>query len=246
MRKPSASTQVHVPRVVSFLMAMVLASCGGGGGGAGDEVASSSPAPAPSGQAPAPAPSGQAPSPAPAPAPGVGSSSTPAPAPVIYALQAPTRVNDVTGQFPNLYRIELLAGGGYAIVWNIPVGQPGSVTFAFFQQRYDASGAKVGGNEPWTGDTSAPQLNSRVDVAGGGYLQFQISNTFPSALTLQQFDAQGAAVAAAMEPLAGARVPGWVKTGVLLPNGTVVIATQPVNQTGPGEIFTNLLVPTTH
>jgi hypothetical protein len=165
---------------------------------------------------------------------------------VIYALQAPTRVNDVTGQFPNLYRIELVAGGGYAIVWNIPVGQPGSVTFAFFQQRYDASGAKVGGNEPWTGDTSAPQLNSRVDVAGGGYLQFQISNTFPSALTLQQFDAQGAAVAAAMEPLAGARVPGWVKTGVLLPNGTVVIATQPVNQTGPGEIFTNLLVPTTH
>jgi hypothetical protein len=210
-------------QAISVLMAMVLAACGGGGGD--DPMASNSPAPAP-------APSGQAPAPA------------PAPAPVIYALQPATRVNETSGQFPNVYKIALLAGGGYAIVWNIPVGQPGNVTFAYFQQRYDAAGAKVGGNEPWTGDTGTPQLASRIDLPNGGFLQFQVSATFPSALTLQQFDAQGAAVATVMEPLAGARVPGWSKSGVLLPNGNVVIAVQPVNQTGPGEIFTSLLVPT--
>jgi hypothetical protein len=223
---------------LSALMSMVLAACGGGGGD--DTMASNSPASAP-------APSGQSPAPAPAPAPGTGTGSSPAPAPApgpaIYALQPATRVNDITGQFPNLYKIALLAGGGYAIVWNIPVGQPGNLTFAYFQQRYDASGAKVGANEPWTGDTGAPQLVSRIDLPSGGFLQFQTSATFPSALTVQQFDAQGVAVAAAMEPLAGARVPGWGKTGVLLPNGDVVIAVQPVNQTGPGDIFTSLLVP---
>jgi hypothetical protein len=210
-------------QAISVLMAMVLAACGGGGGD--DPMASNSPAPAP-------APSGQAPAPA------------PAPAPVIYALQPATRVNETSGQFPNVYKIALLAGGGHAIVWNIPVGQPGNVTFAYFQQRYDAAGAKVGGNEPWSGDTGTPQLASRIDLPNGGFLQFLVSATFPSALTLQQFDAQGAAVATALEPLAGARAPGWSKTGVLLPNGNVVIAVQPVNQTGPGEIFTSLLVPT--
>jgi hypothetical protein len=220
---------------LSVLMSMVLASCGGGGD---DTMASNSPAPAP-------APSGQAPAPAPGTGTGtgVGSSSAPAPAPVIYALQPASRVNETSGQFPNLYKIALLAGGGYAIVWNIPVGQPGNVTFSYFQQRYDAAGAKVGANEPWTGDTGTPQLVSRVDLPNGGFLQFQVSATFPSALTVQQFDAQGAALAPAMEPLAGARAPGWVRSGVLLPNGDVVIAMQPVNQTGPGEISTSLLVP---
>jgi hypothetical protein len=160
-------------------------------------------------------------------------------------MQPAAQVNETAGQFPNLFAIQLLDGGGYAIVWNIPVGQPGNVTYAYFQQRYSAAGVKVGGQEAVQVPAGTqPQLTSRVDLPSGGFLQFQTSATFPSALTIQQFNAQGAAVAPAMEPRPGAVAPGWVRTVVVLPSGAVVIASQQVNQTGPSEIFANLLLPT--
>jgi hypothetical protein len=47
-----------------------------------------------------------------------------------------------------------------------------------------------------------------------------------------------------MKKLSGrARAPGWGRTGAVLPSGAVVIASQQVNQTGPSEIFANLLLP---
>ena len=240
---------------------LTLAGCGGGGGGSA--VADGAPAPNPtvasaasgtpglaSGLGPGGVSSGvttTTPSTtSPEPASGSSSSqpqSTPA-AEVRYALGPSSIANDTTADYQNLVGMSATADGGYRIVWmTATFDAEGVLQRAWFEQRFDAAGQRVGGEtsiaEP-TEDLSGSRAG-RMEALGGGYLQFAFTDALRPGLLIQHFAPDGAALDAPIQ-LGGASH-SWSAAGLALPNGAVAITWQYLSSVGPGELQTALMTP---
>lgn len=242
------------PLVLGLLLA--LAGCGGGGGGSavsdGGSAGSTTTAGAASGSA------------GPASGSGAGaassggttttgsastssdSASTPSTpvAEVRYTLGPVTIANDTTVDFQNLEGMAATGDGGYRIVWSTATfDSAGAVQRAWFEQRFDAAGQRVGGETPIAApaeDFSTSRAAS-VDALGGGSLQFGFTDALRPGLSIQQFAADGTPLDAPIE-LGGASH-GWSFARLALPDGAVAICWQPVSSVGPGELQTALMVP---
>ena len=233
--------------VAPFLvgLALALAGCGGGGGGDSTSLASASagnPTPASaasgSGAVATGLGSGTAPPDSASPAP-----STPA-AEVRYSLGTLSTANATTADFQTLVGMSPADDGGYRIVWfTATFDAAGAVQRDYFEQRYDASGQRVGGEtgiaEP-TEDLSASR-DARVEALGGGYLQFGLTDALRAGLRIQHFAADGTALDGPIE--LGGAAHGWSAARLALPNGAVAITWQPLSSVGPGEMQTALLTP---
>ena len=254
-----ARHRAAAPLLLGLLLA--LAGCGGGGGGdptaaggasgAGPTLASASsetPGLA-SGSGVGGTPSGGATPPASTPTTPSGStdSSTPPPGPaaeVRYTLGPVTVANTTTLDYQTLEGMSATEDGGYRVVWYTGSFDADMVLhLAYFEQRYDAAGQRVGGETPIdkpTEDLSGSR-DARVEALGGGYLQFGLTDALRPGLLIQHFAADGTAVDAPVQ--LGGAAHGWSAARVALPNGAVAITWQPFSSVGPGELQTALMLP---
>ncbi|MBB4042129.1 hypothetical protein GGR34_003814 [Microvirga flocculans] len=97
----------------------------------------------------------------------------------------------------NLPAITALADGGYVVTWQSILGSDGS-NWGIYSQRFDAAGAKVGGetlvNTTTAGDQTLPHVAALPD---GGYLvtwESRDQDESGSSVYLQRYDDSGAAI----------------------------------------------------
>ena len=249
-----ARHRAAAPLLLGLLL--TLAGCGGGGGGdppaaAGASggsptlasAASDSPGLA-SGLGVGGTPSGGAAPTAPSDS---TDSSTPQPAPaaeVRYTLGPVTTANTTTLNYQTLEGMAATGDGGYRIIWfTATFDDQMVVQRAYFEQRYDAAGQRVGGETPIpkpTEDLSGSR-DARVEALGGGYLQLGLTDALRPGLLIQHFAADGTALDAPIQ--LGGPAHGWGAARLALPNGAVALTWQPFSSVGPGELQTALMVP---
>lgn len=205
-------------------VALVLAACGGGGGGA---------------QAPAALqPSGNAqPS---------SSAATPAPAATGLLAHPADVANTTLAGLQAIRSVGALASGGHAVAWR---SQDAAGNAGLFVQRYDANGAKSGG-EIRVDYTLATSENPAIAVLrDGSIVVASVGSTASAAATTwslyaRHFDANGAAtgndviVATLTENTAGASVHQFLAQPVLqaLADGGVAIGWASVTQDAQGSV----------
>ncbi|MBG9390534.1 hypothetical protein [Caenimonas aquaedulcis] len=159
--------------------------------------------------------------------------------PTFFAGEA-TLVNSTTEGFQELHHLFATPDGGYEVAWSTTSGTPGNLSTQWFAQRYDGAGVKVGGESAIAGPPDAPALSAGQDevfLSDGSSVRLN-GESF-GAFTAQLYDSSGQPVGEPLLMKGAAR--GWTYAGTLLPDGNVALVFQPVNGTGPGEIFTALL-----
>jgi hypothetical protein len=154
-----------------------------------------------------------------------------------FSVGTPALVNATTDGFQTLSSIFVTPDGGYEIVWNTAVATPTAVSTDWFEQRYDGAGQKVGGETAIANPPDVPPTGSQITLPDGSSIRLTGQGFGP--FSAQLFDASGAAVGDPLLVQGAAR--GWSYGGTLLPDGNVAIVFQPVNGTGPGEMFAALL-----
>jgi hypothetical protein len=155
-----------------------------------------------------------------------------------FSVGTPALVNETTDGFQTLSSIVVTLDGGYEIVWSTTVAAPGGgLSTQWFEQRYDGAGQKVGGETAIANPPDVPPGSGPITLADGSTIRLTGQGFGP--FSAQLFDSSGAAVGDPLLVDGAAR--GWSYAGTLLPDGNVAIVFQPVNGTGPGEIFTALL-----
>lgn len=170
-------------------LALVLSACGGGGSGGIEAPAAAQPAPGTTPDS-APAPSSTAPAPGPAPS----SPSVPASATGLVAHAADVANTALAGN-QVIRSVGALGSGGHAVAW---LSNDASGNAALFVQRYDASGAKSGG-ETRVDCTIAAQENPAIAVLRDGSIVVASVGSTASASGIdwavfaRRFDANGGA-----------------------------------------------------
>jgi hypothetical protein len=156
-----------------------------------------------------------------------------------FSVDTPTLVNETTDGFQTLSSISVTPDGGYEVVWSTTVSTPGGLSTQWFEQRYDGAGQKVGGETAIASPPDVPPVSGSSQVALADGSSIHLTGQGFGAFSAQLFDAGGSAVGDPLLVEGAAR--GWSYGGALLPDGNVALVFQPVNGTGPGEIFTALL-----
>jgi len=154
-----------------------------------------------------------------------------------FSVGTPALVNQTTDGFQTLSSIVLTPDGGYEVVWSTAVSTSGGLSTEWFEQRYDGAGQKVGGETAIANAPDVPPVSSQIVLPDGSSIRLTGQGFGP--FSAQLYDAGGTAVGDPLLVEGAAR--GWSYGGTLLPDGNVAIVFQPVNGTGPGEIFTALL-----
>ena len=107
------------------------------------------------------------------------------------------RVNTHVAGTQHLASVSALVGGGFVVTWTDESGHDGSGS-GVFAQRFDADGAKVGGEIQVNTEVDSSQLNSKVEQLGdGGFVVvWQGHSAGEYDIHGQRFDAAGAKVGA--------------------------------------------------
>jgi hypothetical protein len=172
-----------------------------------------------------------------------GQPSTPA-AEVRYTMGPVTVANTTTENYQTIEGIAATPDGGYRIIWmTATFDANNNLQRTYFEQRYDASGQRFGGETtiPAPTEDLSPSRASQFATLGGGALRFEFTNQLRPGLNVQHVSAAG-------DPLdppivLGAASHGWSHAGLPLADGSLAIAWQAVSSVGPGEIQTALLTP---
>jgi hypothetical protein len=156
-----------------------------------------------------------------------------------FSVDGPALVNQTTDDFQTLSSMFVTPDGGYEVVWSTTVAAPGGgLSTQWFEQRYDGAGQKVGGETALANAPDVPPLSgSQIALPDGSSVR--MTGQGFGAFSAQLYDSSGTAVGDPLVVYGAAR--GWSYGGTLLPDGNVAIVFQPVNGTGPGEIFSVLL-----
>jgi hypothetical protein len=148
----------------------------------------------------------------------------------------------VTAGHQTLRSVDALGGGGYAITW---LSEDPAGGAALFAQRYDAQGAKAGG-ETRVAYTPAPQENPAIAVLRDGSVLVAAVQARPDwTVFAQRFDASGAAVgsetivATQAPDAAGAAVKHSLAQPVLtaLDDGGFVVGWASIADDGRTQVF---------
>jgi hypothetical protein len=163
---------------------------------------------------------------------------------VRYTMGPVTVANDTTVGYQSLRGMDVTADGGYRIVWDMAeFDSSGTLQRTYFEQRYDATGQRVG-SETVLPSLPAGLIGDRVDqvpALGGGFLRFVFSNEMRASLSLQHVSDTGEPLDPAIELQAASH--SHEHAGLRLPNDAIAIAWQPVSSVGPGELRTAVLTP---
>jgi len=156
-----------------------------------------------------------------------------------FSVGTPALVNQTTDNFQTLDTMFVTPDGGYEVVWSTTVAASGGgLSTQWFEQRYDGAGQKVGGETALASAPDLPPLSgSQINLPDGSSVR--MTGQGFGAFSAQLYDSSGTAVGDPLVVYGAAR--GWSYGGTLLPDGNVALVFQPVNGTGPGEIFSVLL-----
>lgn len=138
-----------------------------------------------------------------------------------YALSPEVRVNTYIDSRQSAAQTIALTDGGYVTVWSgAGVDDYG---YGVFLQRFDASGARVGGELLVNATTSGTQRNPQISLlASGGYAVIWESNMLdrPPGIFSQLFDASGARVGGEVQISSV----GYAQQMTALPEGGYVVS----------------------
>lgn len=233
-------------------LAALLSACGGGGTSA-DTTSAASAAPAPATAVTASAPAASPPPPSSSPSAPTASSAPPSPSPVATAAPASTPskglvtysavdVNTLTAGMQTVRSVDPLAGGGYAVAWaSVDSAGAGSL----FVQRFDAQGAKAGGEARLAYGFTAPDNPAIAVLRDGTVLVASVASSPQWTVSVQRFDAGGTAldggtvIASQAADPAGATVRHSLAQPVLaaLDDGGFAAGWASVQDDGSGAVF---------
>jgi len=154
-----------------------------------------------------------------------------------FSVGTPALVNQTTDGYQTYLTMLLTPDGGYEVMWSTAVATSSGFSTVWFEQRYDGAGQKVGGETSVASPPDVPPGASQVALPDGSSIR--LTGQGFGSFSAQLFDSSGTAMGDPLLVEGAAR--GWDYGGLLLPDGNVAIVFQPVNGTGPGEIFTALL-----
>jgi hypothetical protein len=157
-----------------------------------------------------------------------------------FSAGTPALVNTTTDGYQSLNNLFVTTDGGWEVAWSTVVGTPGNVSYQWFAQRYDGWGNKLGGETALAAAPDAPVVSaSQHEVALSDGTTVRLNGAPFGAFSAQLYDSAGIAVGDPLLVNGAAR--GWSYAATALPDGNVALVFQPINGTGPGEIFTALL-----
>ena len=146
-------------------------------------------------------------------------------APGAFLASAETLVNTTTVDYQQAPQVAALAGGGHVVAWSSH-GQDGH-SWGIYTQRFDAAGAKLGGEVQVNTATSGDQYSPAVAaLAGGGYVVVWHSPQDGSGYGVygQRFDAAGTKVGGEFRVNAGTSDTQYQAAVTGLADGGFVVA----------------------
>lgn len=227
-------------RILAAAALAALSACGGGG--TSTDIASAASAtstPAPPVTASAPTTTATTISSSPPSAATVAPASTRSGG---LVARAAVDVNTLTAGMQTLRSVDTLASGGYAVAWS-SVDSAGAGTL--FVQRFDAQGAKAGGEARIASSFSAPDNPAIAVLRDGTVVVASVTSSPQWTVSVRRFDASGAAldggtvIASQAADPAGATVRHSLAQPVLaaLDDGGFAAGWASVQDDGSGPVF---------
>lgn len=154
-------------------------------------------------------------------------------------------VNQTTAGFQTVLDLRVTPSGGFEVDWVTDGSAPdGGETLTPAQRSFDPAGAPVtaeisGSTSPGHLTTADNHLQQTLQLEDGTVLKLMTvmgGNSPAIQLVLQQFDQSGAPLG---NPILST---GFTRGGLVqLPDRDIVMVAQPINKTGPGEIFATVV-----